>query len=253
MTAREVGRLAATALVAILSCACSETHGSASHAGGDTRAFVPEDLPNTELDGEGGLRLSAFTLVQAENGVEMYAAVRNEGAAPLCEAGMTVDFVDESERLLGSTGVSLYSGSFYRIDDGSGVVVSCIAPGGVAMGGSVGILELVTLEQIARVRHAFPSFVVNEIVPVQGLSVSEVRAAARAGGSAYAGVLVNGLDAEATNPRVSVFPVNRAGRPLGMATSDLAVALAPGASTAFETTVVRERGEGQVAFAAVMR
>jgi len=254
MTARDVGRLTATTLIAAIAIACSAEHGSADATHGDTRSFVPEGLPNTELEGgEGGLTLSAFTLVQGENALEMYAAARNDGATPLCEAGLSVDFLDDSERLLGSAGVGLYSGGFYRIGDGSGVVITCVAPGEIALGGATAVLESALLDQIAHVRHAFPSFVLNEIEPVEGLRVSDVRAMTKGDGSVYTGVLHSALDADVENPRVSVFPVNRVGRPLGMGTSDVAATLPAGSSARFETTSVRERGEGHVALATIVR
>ncbi|HEX6271646.1 MAG TPA: hypothetical protein VFZ53_01335, partial [Polyangiaceae bacterium] len=58
--------------------------GSAGAAGqtGDGRSFVPDDLPNTEVNGEGGLTLTAFTLVAGATGPEFYAAVRNDGETP---------------------------------------------------------------------------------------------------------------------------------------------------------------------------
>jgi hypothetical protein len=47
---------------------------------------------------------------------------------------------------------------------------------------------------------------------------------------------------------VTVFPVNEAGRPLGMATSTGSMDLASGASWTFETNAVDTPGVDQVAY-----
>ena len=71
---------------------------------GDDLLFVPDGLPNTNLDGDraGGLKLVAFTLVREAKGQSLYAAVKNEGNTPVCEAGMTTVLCrqDRSDRHL---------------------------------------------------------------------------------------------------------------------------------------------------------
>ena len=52
------------------------------------------------------------------------------------------------------------------------------------------------------------------------------------------------------NPSVSVFPVNRAGRPLGAALSHGEVVIPPGGVWAFETNSVAAPGVDQLAFPA---
>src|SRR5688572_9111431 len=53
---------------------------------GDDLLFVPDGLPNTNLDGDraGTLKLVAFTLLREAKGQSLYAAVKNEGDTPVC-------------------------------------------------------------------------------------------------------------------------------------------------------------------------
>ena len=68
--------------------------------------------------------------------------------------------------------------------------------------------------------HTFPTFgAFDGIVPLVGLTVTQVETVPKASGSAYKGTLTNGLDVTASAPTVAIFPLNRVGRPLGMATS----------------------------------
>ena len=120
--------LAVVALALPLACS-----GGMAGAPGDDRLFVPEDLPNTPRAGEVGvtLKLVASTLVQGPTGAELYAAVRNDGNAPSCEAGMMTDFIDKAGQTVVSVGTALYSKQLYRLD--ATTIISCIDPGQIAM------------------------------------------------------------------------------------------------------------------------
>lgn len=245
---REVRAAGCFALLLLSGCAENEGEETAL---GDDRVFVPEDLPNTEANGaEGGLTLVAFTLLERETGLELYAAVQNEGDVTLCEPGMTADFVDRRGTLAGSAGVALYSGRFFRIEDGSGAIVTCVPPGETALGGAVSLPDSIVVGELAEVRHSFPSFIVPNLVPVQGLTLGSVEIVASDGRSTYAGTLHNALELSVTNPRVLVFPLNRAGRPLGMASAEGAVTVAPGEDFRFETSAVDDAGTRHAAFPA---
>jgi hypothetical protein len=238
---------AARSLALLLLGGCAESGGGGAGAVEDERAFVPEGLSNTEAE-EGGLSLIAFTLERGENGLGLYAAARNDGDIPVCEPGMTTDFVDRAERLVGSAGMTLYGGHFYRIEDGSGAIVSCVPPGEVAMGAALALPESIVPEELAVLRHAFPAFVIANLVSVSGLELREVEAVTRDGGTAYTGMLINQLELGVEDPRVLVFPLNRVGWPLAVASSDAAIILARGQGWSFETSVVIDRGAGYAAF-----
>jgi hypothetical protein len=69
-------------------------------------------------------------------------------------------------------------------------------------------------------------------------------------GTAYTGTLVNGLDVAVSNPSVTVFPVNRVGRPLGVAIGSGTVEVPPGGSWAFDTNTVSAFGIDTYAYPA---
>jgi len=241
--------VALRAIVFLLPLACSESSGAdttggggnapsggAAGSSGDDRLFVPEDLPHAELNGEGGLTLIALSLIDGDTGPELFATIRNDGTTPSCEAGLLMDFYDKSDLLVGSTSGVLESGKLYQFTDGSGVVISCVPPGEVAM------------TELGRLQYTFPAFTVDGIAPIAGLAVSGIQTVARGAESAYTGTLTNGLDVAVQEPKVTVFPVNRVERPLGAATSSGAADVSPGGTWAFETSTVADLGTSYVAF-----
>jgi hypothetical protein len=218
----------------------------AAGVAGDARLFVPEGLPNTELDGDGGLTLVAFTLLHGAAGAEFYAAVRNDGSTPACEAGMMIDFYDEAGTLVTSTAGTLQTGRLYRLSGDDGVHVWCVPPGEVAMTSGTG-LDTGVLENLGRLEHRFPAFAVD-VVAVEGLGVTRVAAVTSGGRTAYTGSVTNGLDAPVTNPKVSIFPLNRVGRPLGVATSTETTEVPAAGSWSFETSTVDDPGVAAAAY-----
>jgi hypothetical protein len=94
----------------------------------------------------------------------------------------------------------------------------------------------------------FPAFVVT-VVPFGGLTVMGIQPVASSGGTAYIGTVVNALGSTLSNPSVTIFPVNRVGRPLGMASASATVDLAPGVAWNFQTTAVDDPGVDQAAYA----
>jgi hypothetical protein len=243
------------AVALVFTSGCSEGAGAAGEGSGgvggvldDDRRAVPEDLQNTERDGEGGLALVAFTLLTGPSGLELYAAVRNEAATPACDAGMTTHFVDRTGQLVASVGSVLHSGRLYRLDDDSGVTIPCVAPGQIAMAAATELPSEIVLEELLYLEHQFPLFSIGGLVPVEAMSLSELTVVERGAGTAYSGRLDNELDQALNGVSVAVFPVNRVGRPLGVATSSAPAAVAPGGTWTFETTAVGERGAAYVAY-----
>jgi hypothetical protein len=231
----------------------SETSGGGRGGDrGEDLLFVPEGLSNTEMDGEvEGLTLVAFTLEQRAAGLELYAAVRNDGETPACDAGMLVYFIDKAEQLVKTWGAGLRSRQLYRINDGSGVIISCVAPGEIAMIGSTDLPDDIVLEELGYLKHSFPAHEVD-VVPIEdSITLSEVEAVSGGAGSAYTGTLQNRLDVAVSAATVTVFPVNRVGRPLGVATSSAMADIPPGGSWTFETTTVDDVGVDYVAYPTV--
>jgi hypothetical protein len=253
--------VALRAIVFLLPLACSESSGAdttggggnapsggAAGSSGDDRLFVPEDLPHAELNGEGGLTLIALSLIDGDTGPELFATIRNDGTTPSCEAGLLMDFYDKSDLLVGSTSGVLESGKLYQFTDGSGVVISCVPPGEVAMTAATDLPGTVVIDELGRLQYTFPAFTVDGIAPIAGLAVSGIQTVARGAESAYTGTLTNGLDVAVQEPKVTVFPVNRVGRPLGAATSSGTADVSPGGTWAFETSTVADLGTSYVAF-----
>jgi hypothetical protein len=116
------------------------------------------------------------------------------------------------------------------------------------MTGGTDLPATIVIDQLGSLVHLFPSFNVD-VVPAGNLPVSGVQAVAGGGGTTYGGTVANQIGMTASNPSVAVFPVNRVGRPLGMATASTAADLAAGAAWTFETGAVNDPGVGQAAFA----
>ena len=221
--------------------------GAAGMAGDDA-LFVPEGLSMTDRDGAGGLELIAFTLVQGAAGAEFYAAVRNDAAMPVCEPGLMTDFIDQAGALVTTATSVLQSGDLYRFNDGSGVIVTCITPGEIAMTFSTDLP--IVVEDIEALEYRFPAFPLDGVVLIDGLTVGELSTVGSGPGTAYTGTLTNGLEGAVSNPKVTIFPLNRVGRPLAVATSSATTELPAGGSWTFETTAVDDVGVDSVAYPA---
>jgi hypothetical protein len=209
---------------------------------------VPAGLPNTNQDGQDdGLVLVAFTLVQEATGPAFYAAVQNVWTTPLCEAGMMLSFYDRSGQSVGSAAGVLQTGQFYTLDDGSGTIIPCVAPGQIAMTGETGLPDTIVIDQLGSLVHLFPSFNVA-VVPAGALTVAGLQAVGGATGTSYSGTVGNAIGAAASSPGVAVFPVNRVGRPLGLAAASATTELPAGGTWAFQTGAVSDPGVGQVAY-----
>ena len=219
-------------------------------AAGDDRLFVPDGLPNTPRDGEVGvtLKLLASTLVQGAAGPELYAAVKNDGVTPACNAGMMVDFVDKAGQTVATLGTALRSRQLYRLD--ASTIIGCIDPGQIAMSASTKLPAEVVIAELGSLRHTFPTFGLDGIVPVAGFTVGQVQTIAKGVASAYTGTFTNGLDVTVSAPAVTIFPVNRVGRPLGAATSSATIDIPPGGTWSFETSTVNDRGVDFAAYPA---
>jgi hypothetical protein len=249
MAATRLARISSIGLVALgLPLACS---GNGAGAAGDGRLFVPEDLPNLPREGEVGvtLKLVASTLVQGPAGPELYAAVRNDGDTPSCNAGISTDFVDGAGQTVASVGSPLRSKQLYRLD--ATTTITCIDPGQIAMSAATTVPPEVVIGDLAKLTHSFPTFGgFDGLVPVVAFTVSDVTSVPSGAGSAFRGRLTNELDVAVSAPSVTIFPLNRVGRPLGAATSSSTADVPAGDSWSFETTPVDDPGVGHAAFPA---
>jgi hypothetical protein len=159
---------------------------------------------------------------------------------------MVTTFFDKAGQLMTSAGSALQSRQLYRLDAGG--ILPCIDPGQIAMAASTDLPEEIVIEQLGSLQHTFPFFIVDGIVPIAELTVSGVQTVTTGAGSAYTGTLTNGLDVTASAPSVTIFPVNRVGRPLGAATSSATTDIPPGGSWTFATSTVDDPGVGYAAY-----
>ncbi len=227
--------------------------GGMGGVSGDDLLFVPEDLPIDKLEGGGnGINLTAFTLLRGSPAPELYVAVRNDGETSACDASITIEFFDQAEQSMEAWIGALYGGRLYQRSDDPSTIISCLDPGGVAMAGTTGLSETVIVEELGRAVYRFSYFAGDilpfDLNPVDAVTVSEARALTTAIGSVFTGTLTNGLGIPIDNPGVTVFPLNRVGRPLGMATSSATVELAPGEAWTFDTTPVNDPGVDLAAY-----
>lgn len=217
---------------------------------GDDALIVPEGLSVTALAGGSGvLDLIALTLREGPTSTELYAALRNVGDVPACNGAVSVELFDRTGQSLTSGVGGLHTQHFYRLTDGSGTIAACVGPGDVTMAAVTDLASDIVIEDVADIVYRCPYFALD-VVPVDGLTTSQVKSVAGSAGTAYAGMLVNGLEVTVSNPSVTVFPVNRVGRPLGMATASDTVDLSPGGSWTFETSTVSAAFVGSVDYVA---
>lgn len=232
---------------ALLPVACST---SAEEDTGDETLIVPEGLSVTALAGGNGvLEVIALTLRKGPDSTEVYVALKNEGDIPACSAAVSVELFDKTEQSLAAGIGGLLTQHFYRRTDGSGTIAACVAPGDVTIAAVTDLPSDIVVEDVGYVVYRCPYFALD-VVPIAGLTVRQVKSVTGSAGTTYTGSLVNGLDVAVSNPSVTVFPVNRVGRPLGVATGSGTVEIQPGGSWAFETSAVGERGADYFAYPA---
>jgi hypothetical protein len=184
----------------------------------------------------------------------VYLALRNDGKALACTAAFTVALLDANGDTLatGTRGLPVQQFYRFRLDESAEpTVAGCIAPGEVTMGA---ILDLDLphresgLEGIA-LSYWLTYWNLSDLTPLPGaVTLENVTTVMRSDGVAYTGELVNALVDEPRAAAVSVFPVNRVGRPLGVAYRQGSEELPPGGRWKFETTTVPESGTGFVAY-----
>jgi hypothetical protein len=222
--------------------ACASASGDAH----DDARIVPEGLTVTALAGGNGvLQLTALTLRSGPRSTELYVALRNEGDRPACSAAVSVELFDKDERSLAAGIGGLLTPHFYRLTDGSGAIAACVGPGDVTMAAVTDLPSELVIEEVETIVYRCPYFALD-VVPIAGVTVS----ATGGGRETYRGTLVNGLDVALENPSVTVFSVDRGGRPLGMTIVRSSVEVSPAGSWKFETNIEVTPGVDYVAYPA---
>lgn len=235
------------------SAEASGTTGPFEEVPEEEALFIPQQVSNTLRDGAGDVWLTLFasTLLEGPNGLEYYTAIRNDGEIPVCLGSVTTYFVDDTDTLVATYGTGLYLRNYYRHENGEGTYTVCIAPGEVAMSAvTENLPEEIVLSELWYLKHEFPGHLFYDIAPVESpIAVSDVNAVPSGdGGGFYTGTYTNRLDEPLSAANVAIFPVNRVGRPLGVATSRTDLEIPPGGTWTFETTTVPDFGDGFVTF-----
>ncbi|MFL5305994.1 MAG: FxLYD domain-containing protein [Polyangia bacterium] len=229
---------------AVVPLACSSSSPDA-----DDALIVPAGLDVAlEPGGAGVLDLFALTLRDGPDGLEIYAALRNDGDVPACDAAFKITLYDKASQPLGSWISGLHTKHFFRYDlpDGSSTIAACASPGDVTMAQLATMAADVAVADVGQVVYYYSYFALDA-VPIDGLAVTQVNSVITGGATSYTGTVLNALDTAVSNPSVTIFPVNRVGRPLGATTVGDATQISPGGSWTFQTDTVDARG---VSFAA---
>jgi hypothetical protein len=210
---------------------------------------VPERLDVTAKPGGcGALDLVALTLQRGPSGTELYAALKNAGDAPACSPVFSVELFDASEQFLATGLGGLLVQRFYRVADGS--VAACVAPGDTTMLAITDLPSDIVVENVGQVVYWCNYWAMDAGTAVAGISITDVRAVTREDGVAYTGALVNALEVALSSPSVAIFPLNRGGRPLGVALGRGTDEVPPGGTWQFETNAVRDAGVEHAAYPA---
>jgi hypothetical protein len=214
---------------------------------GDDSRIVPEGLDATAKPGGcGSLDLVALTLQRGE----LYAALKNAGAAPACSPVFSVELFDADQQFLATGLGGLLVQRFYRAADAAGSVVACVAPGDTTMVAITDLPSDIVVEDVAHVVYWCNYWAVDDAAALAGISITDVRAVTREEGVAYTGTLVNALEVALSGPSVAIFPLNRVGRPLGVALGVGVDEVLPGGSWQFETNTVHDAGVDRAAYPA---
>lgn len=242
------------ALAAAISVTCSPPPSSRTASDTsdtqDDATISPRNITVSALPGGNGvLDVVALTLRKGQDHAEVYAAVRNVGERPACTAALSVELFDKHAQSLAAGITGLLSAHFYRLTDGSNTIAACISPGDLAVGAITDLPSDLAIDDVDAIVYHCPYYALD-VTPIAGLDFRDVRAVAADGKTAYAGTLINQLDVTVTGPSVTVFSLNRVGRPLGVAHGDGTLGIPPSGRWTFETGPVDDPGTDYVAFPA---
>lgn len=198
--------------------------------------FAP-DIPNEYVGklADPRLKVVGHTIHEGRLGPEWLVAIENVGTETLCNLEMSYAFLDTSGRTL-SKGSKLLELPLKRSANGSGVVLGCLGRAEVAMVYDKLVLADVNAALVARVTHDFDGVVANDVRPTQEFRAVGSWRSPDAAGTRISGTLHNDSDSDISYPAVTIFGVNRHGRPLFACEAVERSSVAAGSSWAFATT-----------------
>jgi len=205
--------------------------------------FFPESIelrpPPIEMP---GLTLIAHTMLDGEQGLELYVALRNDADTPACGASISVDLYDHAELSLASSVIGVIGGSPYQVVELPDTYSACVSPGQVAMAALTDWPDDVSVDAVAALAYRCPYFELA-VTPAGEFRLSDVAKESTAAGDVYRGVLTNQLAITVESPQVVIFPLARSGRPLGMLSVLGTLTLAPGDAWTFESAPTTVTGD----------
>jgi hypothetical protein len=252
------------ATAALLSLGCSSAPPKASGnggAGGTARPdgasdggdplIVPQGLSvSLEQGGAGTLSLYALTLRDGPDGVDLYAALTNNGNDLACDAALKVTLYDKAGQPLGNYINGLYTSQFYlyALSDASTTIAACVSPGHVAMTKVSTMTPSLTVADVGSIVYYYAYFALTA-TPLAGLTVGPVSTVTTdGGGTAYAGTVTNHLDQAVSGPSVAIFSLSPSGRPLALTTVSDSSQVPSGSTWSFQTSAIDTPGTGYAAF-----
>jgi hypothetical protein len=229
----------------------SAAGGTACAPNSDDALIVPEGLEvSLEPGGAGVLDLYALTLQEGPNGLELYAALTNDGDVPACDAALKVYLYDTTGQPLGDYISGLYTKDFYLYTppDGSAQIAACASPGDATMTEiAVPASDNIALSDVGSIVYYYSYFALDA-VPLDGLTVGAVNTVTTTEGTSYTGTVINDLDMTVSDPSVAIFPINCVGRPLGIASASDTSEVAAGGNWTFQTNSVDTPGVNYTAY-----
>jgi hypothetical protein len=229
----------------------SDAGGSSCGPNSDDALIVPEGLAvSLETGGAGVLDLYALTLQEGPSGLELYAALKNDGDVPACDAALKVTLYDTTGQPLGDFINGLYTSHFYLYmpDASTSEIAACASPGDVTMTEiAIPASDNIALSDVGSIVYYYSYFALDAVL-IDGLTVGEVNTVTTTAGTSYTGTVINDLDMMVSGPSIAVFPLNCVGRPLGIASGSDTSVVPAGGSWTFQTNLVDAPGVSYAAF-----
>ena len=196
------------------------------------------------------LDLYALTLRDGPDGLELYAALTNDGDVPACDAALQVTLYDTTGQPLGVfiNGLDTKSFYLYTLPDASTTIAACAKPGDVTMTEIATMASDISVADVGQVVYNYRYFALDAVL-IDGLTVTQVNTVTTNAGTTYTGTVSNGLDQTVTDPSIRVFPLNRVGRPLSVAKGGDSSQIPSAGSWTFQTDTVDMAGVDCAAFA----
>jgi hypothetical protein len=228
----------------------SDAAGTTCTPGSDNALIVPPGLDvSLEPGGAGVLDLFALTLQEGPTGIDLYAALRNDGDVPACDAALKVSLYDTTGQPIGDFISGLYTNHFYlyTLPDGSTTIAACASPGDVTMTQISTMAADISVADVGQVVYYYSYFALDAVL-INGLTVGTLNTVTTSTGTSYTGTVINNLDMPVSGPSVTVFPLNCVGRPLGITSGSDTTQVPAGGSWSFQTDTVEVFGVNYAAF-----